>query len=113
MGLFGKKKDKKPLTTHHLGGCIVTRSLLDGKSKLKWLFREESANPADNGWRAIGDSDTQEYLDDPTNSVVVDFDRLVELEPAVLKIHQLPVGADLVFDAARKVFIDTATGKEI
>lgn len=113
MGLFRKKQEKKPLTTHHLGGCIVTRSLLDRQSTLKWLFREESVNPADNGWRAIGDSDTQEYLDNPANSVVVDFDRLVEIEPAVLMVYELPVGADLEFDAARKVFIDAATGKEI
>ena len=111
--LFNKKQDKKPLTTHHLGGCIVTRSILDGTAKLKWLFREESANPADNGWRAIGDTDSQAYLDNPKNSAAVDFDRLVEIEPAVLAVYEMPVGTDLEFDAAKRVFIDTATGKEI
>lgn len=111
---FGTKNKKtEPLKTHNLGGCVVTRSLLDGRSSLKWLFREEGCNPSDNGWRALGDTDTQEYIDNPDNSDVVDFDRLVEIEPAVLGIYELPVGTDLEFIPEKKAFIDAATGKEI
>ena len=115
LGLFDgmKRKDKNTLKTHHLGGCIVTRSVLSGSSRLRWLFREESRNPADNGWRAFGDKDTQEYIDDPNNSIVVDFDRLVEIEPAVLSVFSMPVGTDLEFDADNKAFIDTASDKEL
>lgn len=116
MGLFDKLKKsntkKEKIETHHLGGCIVTKSLLEGKSCLKWIFREKSCNEADNGWRALGDTDTQEYINVPANNVVVDFDRLIEIEPAVLSIYTLPIGADLEFDNESKVFIDTNTGKE-
>ncbi|WP_051205777.1 immunity protein Imm33 domain-containing protein [Butyrivibrio sp. FC2001] len=115
MGLFDKfKKVEKIETqrTHNLGGCIITRSLYEGTSKLKWIFREKSANSADNGWRALGDSDTEEYINVPENNLVVDFDRLVEIEPAVLAIYDMPVGTDLVFDSQRRVFIDSITGKE-
>ena len=108
MNLFGRrKKETGQRTTHHLGGCIVTKSLLEGTSRLRWLFREDSCNPADNGWRAIGD----EYLDDVRNSVVVDFDRLVEIEPAVLAVYDLPVGTDLEFDGENRVFRDSETGE--
>ncbi len=55
-------------------------------------------NPADNGWRALGDTDTEEYINIPDNNLVVDFDRLVEIEPAVLAIYDMPVGTDLEFD---------------
>ena len=114
MGLFDKfkKKESEPIKTHNLGGCIITRSLYEGTSKLKWIFREEGVNPADNGWRAIGDTDIEEYINAPGNNVVVDFDRLVEIEPAVLAIYDMPVGTDLEFDAQRRVFIDSNTGKE-
>lgn len=115
MGLFDKlKKTEKAETpmTHNLGGCIITRSLYEGTSNLKWIFREESATPVDNGWRAIGDTDTQEYINVTENNLVVDFDRLVEIEPAVLAIYDLPVGTDLEFDSERMVFIDSNTGKE-
>ncbi len=115
MGLFDKFKkteEKETLKTHNLGGCIITKSLNDGTSKLKWIFREESVNPVDNGWRALGDTDTEEYINVPENNLVVDFDRLVEIEPAVLAIYDMPVGTDMEFDSQRKVFIDTNTGKE-
>lgn len=115
MGLFDrfKKTDTtEKLVSHNLGGCIITRSLLEKKSQLKWIFREQSCNDLDNGWRAIGDSDTQEYINIAENNVVVDFDRLVEIEPAVLSIYGLPVGTELEFDSNRKVFTDTNTGTE-
>ena len=107
-----KKKETEPLKTHNLGGCIITKSLCEGTSKLKWIFREEGVNPADNGWRAIGDTDTEEYINTPGNNMVVDFDRLVEIEPAVLAIYDMPVGTDLEFDSQRRAFIDSNTGKE-
>lgn len=115
MGLFDRFKKSnttEKILTHNLGGCIITKSLLENKSQLKWIFREQSCNEIDNGWRAIGDSDTQEYINIAENNIVVDFDRLVEIEPAVLSIYLLPVGTDLEFDSDRKVFIDTNTGKE-
>ena len=113
MGLFDMfKKTEETLKTHNLGGCIITRSLYEGTSKLKWIFREESVNPADNGWRALGDTDTEEYINIPENNLVIDFDRLVEIEPAVLAIYDMPVGTDLEFDSQRKVFIDSSNGKE-
>ena len=107
-----KTEEKESLKTHNLGGCIITKSLCEGTSKLKWIFREEGVNPADNGWRAIGDTDTEEYINTPGNNMVVDFDRLVEIEPAVLAIYDMPVGTDLEFDSQRRAFIDSNTGKE-
>lgn len=65
MGLFDKfkKKNKQITFIENAGGVIITKSIYEGTSKLKWLFREASVNPSDNGWRAIGDTDTQEYID--------------------------------------------------
>ncbi len=118
MGLFDKLKkteEKETLKTHDLGGCIITKSLNEGTSRLKWIFREESVNLADNGWRALGDTDTEEYINTPGNNLVVDFDRLVEIEPAVLAIYDMPIGSDLEFryDETGRYFIDNNTGKKI
>ena len=110
--MFKKEEEKETMNTHNLGGCIITRSLYEGTSKLKWIFREEPVNPADNGWRALGDTDTEEYINIPENNLVVDFDRLVEIEPAVLAIYDMPVGTDLEYDSQRRIFIDSNNGKE-
>ncbi len=129
MGLFGKKKEdgsgRKPeekpeekqqetkVYIQGAGGTIVTRSILDGTSKLKWLFRQESEYG--NGWVAFGDRDSQEYVDDPKNMAIVDFNTLANIEPSVVNVFYMPVGADLEFrcDKTGKYFVDTRTGEEI
>ena len=95
------------------GGTIVTKSILNGTSKLKWLFRQESEYG--NGWVAFGDRDSQEYVDDAKNMTIVDFNTLANIEPAVVNVFYMPVGSDLEFrsDKTGKYFVDTRTGKEI
>ena len=95
------------------GGTIVTKSILDGTSKLKWLFRQEGGHG--NGWVAFGDRDSQEYVDDTNNMAIVDFNTLADIEPTVVNVFYMPMGSDLEFrsDKTGKYFVDTRTGKEI
>ena len=95
------------------GGTIVTKSILDGTSKLKWLFRQEGGHG--NGWVAFGDRDSQEYVDDANNMAIVDFNTLANIEPTVVNVFYMPMGSDLEFrcDKTGKYFVDTRTGKEI
>lgn len=121
MGLFNRKKtegsQEKPMERREYirgaGGTIVSKSILNGVSRLKWLFREKSEHG--NGWIAFGDTDTQEYVNDPKNMAVVDFNTLANIEPAVVNVFYMPVGSDLEFrsDKTGKYFVDTRTGKEI
>ena len=127
MGLFGSKKVKKEEKTTDTkaepsemkcyikgaGGSIVSKSILNGTSKLKWLFREESEHG--NGWIAFGDTDTQEYVNNAENMAIVDFNTLANIEPAVLNVFYMPVGSDLEFreDKSGKYFVDTGTEQEI
>lgn len=120
MGLFDifkkeNKENKKAIFISNAGGMIITKSLLEGKSKLKWIFRENSTNAADNGWRAIGDTDTQEYINNRKNMTVVDFNTFANIEPAILAIYNLPVGTDLEFhiENGKRYFVDTQSGKVI
>ncbi|MBD5551672.1 MAG: DUF2185 domain-containing protein [Lachnospiraceae bacterium] len=136
MGLFGKKKaektekpeekqmekqvekqpdrqtEKKPYI-RGAGGTIVTKSILNGTSKLKWLFRQEAGQG--NGWVAFGDTDSQEYVNDANNMAIVDFNTLIDIEPAVANVFYMPMGSDLEFrcDKTGKYFVDTRSGKEI
>ncbi len=52
MGIFDKlkKKEKEENTIFikNAGGCVITKSIYNGESKLKWIFREESKNENDN-----------------------------------------------------------------
>lgn len=119
MGLFKKpqksqstsKKTEQqyPTILPGMGECIVTKSILNGSSQLKWMVRDEDI------WIAFGDSDSQEYVDDVNNMELVDFSVLTEIEPAAGMIFYLPPGSDLEFckDASGSYFVDTVTQKVI
>ncbi len=121
MGIFQKKKSEEPeekqeerkIYIEGAGGTIVSKSILNGTSKLKWLFRQDAGHG--NGWVAFGDKDTQDYVDDVNNMEIVDFNTLANIEPTVVNVFYMPMGSDLEFrdDKTGKYFVDTGTGKEI
>lgn len=97
------------------GGSIVSRNILDGKGRLRWLVREPQANPVDNGWRFFSDIDDEQFLSDPNNLQVVSFNTVADIEPAVIPLLNWPVGTDLelVRDGQRIRFVDNTTGKPV
>lgn len=90
-------------------GCIVSNNILSVKGELKWCFRESPVNNMDSGWRFLSDADTDEYLADPNNSSVCALDTVVQIEPAVLSIINLPVGTDVELTVVdgKRIFVDT------
>lgn len=98
------------------GGSLVSNRLMRGESRLGWAFREPSVTPQDNGWRFLSQADDDEYINTPGNIEVADFNRVAEIEPAVLAIYYFPVGSDFLFidapDGSWR-FVDSTTREEI
>ena len=98
------------------GAAIVSRKIVERTGSIKWLTREAPIAPQDTGWRILSDRDTDEYLADPANMTVVDFNELCELEPACIGIYNLPVGSDIqlvVEPDGRRRWFDNKTQREI
>lgn len=97
------------------GACLVSKNVLSGAGRVKWMVREPSQAPADNGWRIFSHVDTSEYLHDAANLAIADFNSICELEPALIGIWDLPVGSDLqlVDEGRRLAIVDTATGRPV
>lgn len=97
------------------GACLTTENVLSGAGRVKWMVRKESRAAADNGWRIFSNIDTSEYLADSANMRIADYNRLCEIEPALIGIYDFPVGSDLqiVDDEAGIRIVDTATGDAI
>lgn len=97
------------------GSCIVTKSILNGETKFRWLFREEPLNNIDTGWMAFGDSDNDEYVNNPKNLTVVDLNTLINIEPTILNVYEMPIGTDLIFieEDGDKYFINAKTNEQI
>ena len=99
----------------NVGSCIITKSLLNGETKLRWLFREEPLNNIDTGWIAFGDSDNDDYVNNPKNLTVVDLNTLANIEPTILNVYKMPIGTDLIFieENGDKYFINAKTNEQI
>ena len=98
-----------------LGASIVSNNILKNKANIKWIFREDAVDELDNGWRFLSEIDTEEYLSNPENMSVCDWSTIVEIEPAVLLIYDMPIGTELtlIYEGERRNFIDTNTGSKI
>lgn len=97
------------------GACLTTKNVLSGAGRVKWMVREDSAAAADNGWRIFSDIDNSDYLADSANMVIVEYNRLCGIEPALINIYDFPVGSDLqiVDDERGMQIVDTASGAAI
>ncbi len=97
------------------GACLVSRNIYEKKGRLKWCIREESIREIDNGWRFLSDIDTEEFLNEVKNWCILPYEAVIEIEPAVLIIYDMPTGTDiaLVCEGGRKFFADTVTGEHI
>ena len=98
-----------------MGGCIVSKNILENKGKLKWCIKENSQNELDNGWRFLSDLDTNEFLSNVSNLVVCDWGTIVDLEPAVIPIFDMPVGTEitLVQENGKKYFVYSENGEVV
>lgn len=94
-----------------LGGSIVSKNILDHRGNLKWCIKERPVNELDNGWRFLSDIDTEDFLSDSSNMLVCDWGTVIELEPAVMNIFNMPQGTDitLINEKGKKFFIYTET----
>lgn len=99
----------------NMGGSIVSKNILENKGRIKWCFRGEPANTVDNGWRFLSEIDTDEFLQIPSNMVVCDWGTIFEIEPAIMRIFDMPVGTELtlVYEKQRKFFVYSDTGKPV
>ncbi|VEI13072.1 immunity protein Imm33 domain-containing protein [Trueperella bialowiezensis] len=99
-----------------LGASIISQSILDGHARMKWCFREEPMNSADNGWRFLSSRDTDAYLADPRNSAVVAWESIILIEPAVMPLIDKPVGMDVQIvgtESGEILTVDNATGRPL
>ena len=106
----------RPTYIRDAGYAFVSRKIAERTGNIKWLIRETPIALDDSGWRVLSDRDTAEYLDDPKNMTVVDFNELCDIEPACIGIYDLPIGSDIqlvVEPDGRRRWFDNKTEKEI
>ncbi len=93
--------------------CIITKSVYSKERKIRWLYREEPVNNSDSGWEVSSEFDDEEYVNNPENLFSITIGELIELEPSIENVIEMPVGTEIMYDDERKVLVNTATNETI
>ncbi|SJM53495.1 hypothetical protein CZ771_06390 [Actinomycetales bacterium JB111] len=90
--------------------------MLEGRGRVRWMVRNQPQASEDSGWRIFSEFDSEEYINDPANVQVVDYNTVCAIEPAAIAVYPLPVGADVEIrhDGPRVTIHDSAdAGRDI
>ena len=75
------------------GGCIASdRITVDGK-RVGFMYREQSEDDVDSGWRIMAGDESQEYMDDPSHLAVYDLNTIANYDAEIISLLDAPVGA--------------------
>ena len=78
-----------------MGGCVATDKITVHGEPIDYMVREEPLNDIDSGWQFFSGTETQEYIDDPANSMVYDVNTIANYDPAIIPYLNLPSGTQL------------------
>ena len=95
-----------------VGYIIASREITEGGKPVGYLYREESDDENDSGWRVFSGEETQEYVDDPANFAMYNASTIVDLDPSVRSILGEPAPVAFERDGAgRFVRVDAESGE--
>ena len=81
----------KPLVEGH-GGCFATDAITVEGRKVGYMYREKPDFPEDSGWRFFSCTESQDYLDDPSNTTIYDVNTIANYDPAIIPFLTSPIG---------------------
>lgn len=80
---------------NHFGYVLATRMLVDGKKKVRYMYREEPDNTQDSGWRFFCGEEDSAYIAGPENIGIYDISTIINLDESVCPYLELPAGTVL------------------
>jgi hypothetical protein len=78
-----------------IGSCIASDRITVDGLPVGIMYREEPQDENDSGWRFVSGDETQEYIDDPLNSMVFEVNVMANYDPAIIPFLKLPIGTEL------------------
>lgn len=97
------------------GLCITTKNAMSRPGRVRFAVRTAPINSADTGWQFFSPFDSPEYLADPDNAQIADYNLMCSLEPALIGIWNHPIGSDYdIIHGDRGIeILDSRTGRPV
>lgn len=67
------------------GFVLASKMLTDGNNnrKVQSMYREETPNPQDSGWRFFCGEETPDYINNPDNIAIYEIDAILKIDPSI------------------------------
>jgi hypothetical protein len=78
-----------------IGACYASDKITVDGLPVKYMYREAPIFDADSGWRFFSGTETQDYVDNPSNLMVFDVNTIANYDSSVIPYLSMPVGAEL------------------
>ena len=76
-----------------LGACFATDKITVDGLPVGYMYREEPDDDFDSGWRFFSGTETQDYVDDPNNTLIYDVNTIANYDKAIIPFLNAPYGA--------------------
>ncbi len=77
---------------NNFGFVFATKMLVEGRRKVRFMYREQPDDPNDSGWRFFCGDEDQEYADNPDNIGIYDINTILEIDDSILPLLDSPFG---------------------
>lgn len=97
--------DHDNIVERYIKRCYVTKRVLDEGCKVGYLYREESDEEHDSGWRITANTESDAYMDDAANVAYVSLGAVLGKDDSFIHLLDHPVGSAFVRDADSGAFL--------
>lgn len=88
-----------------LGSCVVSNKItLDGLP-VGFMYRDYPEENMDSGWRILSGTESEDYLDNPSNSGIFDLNTVANIDRAIIPYIEMKVGTQLERKAGSVEFV--------
>jgi len=77
-----------------MGSCLASDKITVDELPIGYMYREEPEEENDSGWRFLSGTETQEYIDDPNNSMVFEINTVANYDASIIPYLKSPIGSE-------------------
>ena len=78
-----------------MGYCLVSDKITVDGLKVGFMYREKPEEKDDSGWRFLSGTETEEYMDDESNTMIFEVNVVANYDPSIIAYLKSKVGTEL------------------
>lgn len=87
------------------GYVMATKMLVNGRRKVRFMYREKPDGPQDSGWRFFCGDEDDAYVNNPDHIAIYDINTILEIDKSILPYLQAAEGAAFEREDSSACFI--------